>query len=204
MWRRRITENPTPSDGDGSEQRLLAETAAKLRSELDELCARHAKDTERLLLGVVEAVDAMDRVFASIRERDGELKEQMKLWVGNFRTVRRLLLRSLGDQQVFLLESGNESFDPEKHHAFDTKVDATHAEGTILEEIQPGYVWGDRVLRKAQVVVSLHPADACGKADDQKADNQQELVDSRDPADESEGAKAEDANNAAAPGEQTQ
>lgn len=54
--------------------------------------------------------------------------------------------------------SVGERFDPNLHDAFQQQESAEHAPGTILNEYQPGYRIGDKLLRPAMVVVSRKPA----------------------------------------------
>jgi len=145
-----------PKDEESNIQALV-ETTEKYKVEFDRAISQQQKNTERLLMGVIEAMDAFDRIFASIRAKDNDLSEQMKMWVGNFRTVRRLLLNSLNDQQVFLIEQSDEEFDPTKQHVCETREDPSRPDGAILEEVQPGYSWRGHILRKAHVIVARHP-----------------------------------------------
>lgn len=55
-------------------------------------------------------------------------------------------------------------FDPHFHHAILQRPDATAAEGTVVEVLQPGYMLHDRVLRPAMVGVAVR-----GKPDNRAA-----------------------------------
>ena len=44
-------------------------------------------------------------------------------------------------------------FDPEQHEAITTVEDATHPEGTVIEEIRPGYLLNGKLLRPASVKI---------------------------------------------------
>src|SRR5262249_8947997 len=48
-------------------------------------------------------------------------------------------------------------FDPNVHEAIQHLESAEHPAGVVLNEVQPGYTMGDRLLRAALVVVSKGP-----------------------------------------------
>jgi molecular chaperone GrpE len=133
-------------------RRLMREAAAgKLAAAEQE--RRHAEESRKRLLSVVAVLDAFDRVFASVRDKEHEVTPQMKVWLGNFRTVRRLVERVLADEGVTRMEDTARGFDPACHVAAEVVEDPGRADGTVVDEIQPGYLWRGEVLRKAQLRV---------------------------------------------------
>ena len=52
------------------------------------------------------------------------------------------------------MEFNDRKFDPNFHQAMSEIEDETKDPGTILHEIQPGYMFGDRLLRPSLVAVS--------------------------------------------------
>jgi molecular chaperone GrpE len=55
-------------------------------------------------------------------------------------------------------------FDPHLHRAIFQRPDATAAEGTVVEVLQPGYMLHDRVLRPAMVGVAARGKQDSGAA----------------------------------------
>jgi molecular chaperone GrpE len=51
-----------------------------------------------------------------------------------------------------------ERFDPAVHEAIQQQETDAHAPGTILTEVVPGYMFGQRLLRAAMVVVARKPS----------------------------------------------
>jgi molecular chaperone GrpE len=47
-----------------------------------------------------------------------------------------------------------EPFDPERHEAIGGVESGQHAPGTVVEEVQRGYRWGEELLRPARVRVA--------------------------------------------------
>jgi molecular chaperone GrpE len=68
--------------------------------------------------------------------------------------IHRKLLGLLEAQGVTPLDSLGESFDPALHEAVGSVRADEHEPGTIVEEVQRGYRWGDDLLRPARVRVA--------------------------------------------------
>jgi molecular chaperone GrpE len=141
----------------------VGEIERDMRQLLREIVDRKAEARERdqtvrgsmrkFLLEMIEVQDAFERVFRKIQAKEGQMTPQMKTWIGNFRTVYKLLDRSLTAQGLTRIEWLEPVFDPEWHTAPETVEDATKADGTIVEEIKSGYIWNGVPLRKAEVKI---------------------------------------------------
>lgn len=106
-----------------------------------------------LLSDLLEVNDAFERVFDAIREKDDQVDGLMKIWVGNFRTVRRFLDSFLSVRGVRPMEGTPGEFDPRWHRVGETVRDPSKAEGTIVRQTRTGYLRDEEILRKAEVVV---------------------------------------------------
>jgi hypothetical protein len=176
-----VTEAPLPlhawSDTDGADRLgvVMADVGGlllalgKARQEADEQKTRTFDEKRRLLLALLDLMDAFERVFRSIEAKKDMVTPQMKKWIANFRTVYRMLNTALADQGVSRIENLDGGFDPHWHKVAEIVVDTSRPEGTIADEARHGYVWQGAVLRKAEVVVVRHtPVDDDG--DDASAD----------------------------------
>lgn len=75
-----------------------------------------------------------------------------------FEMIYRQLLELLASAGITRMESSvGKRFDPHLHHAIERVESAEHPEGTIVDELQPGFKFRDRVLRPAQVRVAVRP-----------------------------------------------
>jgi molecular chaperone GrpE len=143
--------------------RQLVRQLASARSELAEQGSAHARELEGLLLSLLDVLDGFERVFANIRNREAEITPTMKAWIGNFRTVERILERVLQERGVTTIATPTREFDPRWHTAAETVIDGSLPAGAIVEEIKRGYVWRKQVLRKADVVVVREDPDPVGQ-----------------------------------------
>jgi molecular chaperone GrpE len=69
--------------------------------------------------------------------------------------LHRQLLGLLEAHGVSPLKSLGETFDPALHDAIGSVRSGEVEPGTVTEELQRGYRWGDEVLRPARVRVAL-------------------------------------------------
>jgi molecular chaperone GrpE (heat shock protein) len=133
----------------------LVRDKAILVQQLQESERKSKEEMRKFLLELIEVLDAFDRVFANIAEREQEqpVGEQARGWIGNFRGVRRQLERKLKAYGVVAIA------DPPDRLArlgFHVVVETREASGlpndTILEEVQKGYLYHSEVLRKSHVI----------------------------------------------------
>jgi molecular chaperone GrpE len=98
-----------------------------------------------LILNLLPILDDLERAFTSIPLRMAKLS-----WVDGIKLIERKLWASLEAQGLSPIKALGEPFDPTLHEAI--RQDKGKA-GIVIEELQKGYMLGDRVLRPAMVVV---------------------------------------------------
>jgi molecular chaperone GrpE len=74
-------------------------------------------------------------------------------WVKGVMCIKGLFDNFLRDAGVAAITSLGQKFDPYRHEAVGEEI-SDKEEGTIVEEIQRGYMLGERVLRPARVKVA--------------------------------------------------
>ncbi len=74
-----------------------------------------------------------------------------------------LTLKSLDDAlaryDIKRIEALGSSFDPKLHDAVSAHPSAEHPENSVIHELEPGYVKGEKTLLPSRVVVSTTPAE---------------------------------------------
>lgn len=107
--------------------------------------------TMEALKNVLQVLDDLDRGMKSVPAEDGPAKEFAKgIELIYQRTVE--LFTRLGVSPV---KSEGEKFDPNLHHAVQKVESSEHADETILEEYQKGYLYKGKLLRPAMVKVAV-------------------------------------------------
>lgn len=117
----------------------------KEREEL-ELQSKRATITELL-----PVIDNFDRARAQIKPQGEEAESIHKSYQGLYKQLVDCLKR-IG---VAPMNSKGQPFDPAYHDAVLREESAEYPEGTVLEELQRGYLLGEVVLRHALVKVSI-------------------------------------------------
>jgi molecular chaperone GrpE len=100
-----------------------------------------------IILQLLEVLDGFDRALQHLDDAPSSVSEGLQL-------LQRKLLGLLEAQGVTPLQSLGETFNPELHDAIGTVQSDDAEPGTVAEEMQRGYRWGDDLLRPARVRVA--------------------------------------------------
>ena len=100
-------------------------------------------------------IDNLDR-SKHVLESDEKLKdtEALKKTIEHLDIIKKDLISIFEKNNIKKIESQNKKFDPNFHQAMSEVEDNKADPGTILQEIQAGYLLGERLLRPALVGVS--------------------------------------------------
>ncbi|TFG00132.1 MAG: nucleotide exchange factor GrpE [Promethearchaeota archaeon] len=112
---------------------------------------REYKDyaTEGILRKLVSHFDDLKRtekVVDSI-DADEHIEKGFKMILKNFEKL-------LKEEGIEPIECEGEKFDPYKHEVMLVKDDKSVPENTVIEELEKGYIFKNKVLRPAKVMVS--------------------------------------------------
>ena len=131
-------------------QRLAADFENYKRRTRQDLTDRTQFANEELLRKLLPLRDNLQRALEHAPEGiDRNWFEGLKLVVRQFDDV-------LQAQGLSTIPAVGEKFDPAQHEAIASEETDEHEEGTIVEEMQPGYRLHNRVLRPTLVKVA-HP-----------------------------------------------
>ena len=114
--------------------------------------------TARVIEGLIPVIDGFEHALAAHREAEYDNYRK------GFELIYKQLLESMTKLGAERLDPVGKSFDPHLHQAVDRAETSDHADGTILQVFQPGYVFHGRVLRPAMVRVAVHPSSASKEA----------------------------------------
>ncbi len=98
-----------------------------------------------LILNLLPIIDDLDRAFSSIPHKLEKLD-----WIDGIRLIQRKLKGILEGQGLSEIQCLGECFDPCFHEAV---AHLEGDEGKVIEEVQKGYEFNDKVLRPSKVVV---------------------------------------------------
>ena len=144
-----VVAPPAPEPDRGTMARALRDLeAAKARVERD---AKRAQDEmrQKLVLELLPALDNLDRTIAVAQQQ-----QDAPTVVEGVRLVRRQIVGILEGYGVRRLEARGQPFDPAVHEAVTmVAVQDPRHDRLVVDQLEPGYTMGDRLLRPAKVVV---------------------------------------------------
>jgi molecular chaperone GrpE len=113
---------------------------------------------ETLLQDVLPVLDNLERALAHADNDKSPVLQGVRM-------VAKQLVDALGRYGVQTFATVGKAFDPEKHEAV-SQQPSEEKPGTIVSELQKGYVLHDRLLRPARVVVAIAVTKEEGKPAD--------------------------------------
>jgi molecular chaperone GrpE len=112
------------------------------------------RSTARVIEALIPIIDGFENALAVHREIEYENYRK------GFELIYKQLIDNISKLGAERLDPVGQPFDPHLHQALDRAESLDHADGTILQVFQPGYVFHGRVLRPAMVRVAVHPSPA--------------------------------------------
>ena len=100
-------------------------------------------------------LDNLSRAYSSIKN-DESLKNNKDLdkFLKNIEIIEKDMLSIFKKNKIEKIDTNNKKFDPNFHQAMTEIENLKFKPGTIIQEIQAGYMYGDRLLRPSLVAVS--------------------------------------------------
>jgi molecular chaperone GrpE len=120
----------------------------KRRTENDQLnLLKYA--AESLIIKLLPTIDDLERSLEHMTEETDvqKIKEGVQL-------IYNKLVKTLDDQGVKKMESIGKPFNVEFHEALMQRADDSVPPHTVIDELETGYLYKDRVIRHAKVIVS--------------------------------------------------
>lgn len=124
------------ADFDNYRRRVERERASAVRS-----------GKRELMLSLLELMDNFERAFEHTSDAPEGLSDGLQ-------AIHRKLMGLIEAQGVTRFESIGQKFNPQLHEATSLIEDSRRESGSIIGELQRGYLWGDEVLRPARVQVA--------------------------------------------------
>ena len=139
----------------------LNDKILRLLAENQNLRKNHEKEKEDILKygsfnfasGILSLTDNLDRAFSIFKNNEKfEDKEFVDIKNG-IELIEKELLVTLEKNNITYVDCLNKKFDPNFHQAL-SEVESEKEHGTVVEEIQKGYLLHDRLLRPSLVNIA--------------------------------------------------
>ena len=161
---------------------ILKEEKLRLLAEMENLRKRFERDkidfikfsSINLIREILSPGDNLERALAAIPKEE-KLPQPIKNLVEGLKMVQKEFSTILEKNGVKKIDSINKKFDHNYHQAMMEIEKEDVGEGTVVQEIQPGYIMHDRLLRPAMVGVSKKPSTKKLKNIKEKTDNKEKI-----------------------------
>ena len=126
----------------------LKESLLRNQAELQNYKRR--KD-EELIKELLPIIDNFER---AIKMDDDDLTDEVSKFLEGFKIIYTNTISTLEKFKVQEIQADGVEFDPTYHHAVLTDHNESKPAGVVLEVLQKGYIYKDRVIRPAMVKVN--------------------------------------------------
>ena len=135
--------------------RALAETENQRRRFEKETKEAFEYGGFNLARETLAVLDNLQRAYQSIKN-DETLKDNKDLnkFLENIQIIEKDLVTIFEKNNIKKINCLKEKFDPNNHQAMLEIEDESASPGTVLQEIQPGYFYKDRLLRASFVAIA--------------------------------------------------
>ena len=131
--------------------RITADYQNMKRRADEELQKAYKYDGEDVIKELLNVVDNFER---AIKLDDTNLTDELSKFLEGFKMIYSSLVNILNDKNVYEIICLNEEFDPNKMNAVLTEKVEGVDPGKVVEVLQKGYIYNDKVIRPAMVKVS--------------------------------------------------
>lgn len=140
------------SEEQAKSMRIQAEMMNFKRRKEDEIANIYKYSNEELIEDLLPTIDNFERALKA--EVSDEASDEVKKYLEGFKMIYTNLIKLLTDLGVKEIEASGIEFDPNYHQAVLTEQDESKPSNVILEVLQKGYIYKDKVIRPAMVKVN--------------------------------------------------
>ena len=157
-----VNSNTISTELEELKNKLAEEQARSMRIQADMLNYKKRKEEElsaiykysniEMAKSILPTIDNFERALKT--EVSEEASDEVKQFLEGFNMIYTNLVRTLNELGVSEMEASGVEFDPNYHQAVLTDKDETKPSNVILEVLQKGYIYKDKVIRPAMVKVN--------------------------------------------------
>lgn len=138
---------------------VLKESLLRNQAELQNYKRRKDDEVSRILKYkdediIKELLGVLDNFERAIKMDDNDLTDEVSRFLEGFKLIYSNTINILSKFDVKEIEAEGIEFNPDYHHAVLTDHDDNKPAGVVLEVLQKGYIYKDRVIRPAMVKVN--------------------------------------------------
>lgn len=131
--------------------RFQAEFANYKRRREEETTSMFKYAGEDIIINILPVIDNFER---AIKLDDNDLTDEISKFLAGFKMIYGNFIDILNRSEVKEIEADGKEFDPNYHQAVLTEKNENKPAGVVLEVLQKGYLYKDKIIRPAMVKVN--------------------------------------------------
>jgi molecular chaperone GrpE len=133
----------------------LVKNAGMAKQMLEESKMQSESETRKILLGFLAIADSFKSRLDEFELKKKGLSDETVTWISKFNITYKKLLNTIKEYGITqIIITPGEIYNSELHNAVEVEENPDLKDGTILQEIYPGYYWRAKVLRPTDVRIS--------------------------------------------------
>jgi molecular chaperone GrpE len=119
--------------------------------------------SSRILKKFLPVIDDFERAQSQIKPKT----DPESVIHNSYQSIYKQLVKCLKEAGVVRMTPLGQEFDPNYHEAIAQEPTSEFEEGAVMDEVRPGYLLGERVLRHAMVRVAVAMAKTTSESEEQ-------------------------------------
>ncbi len=136
-----------------SEITKIKQENLKQKNDIEELSLNHERQIDALINDFIQVIDAYEKVEAKIKESGQADDENAAKIIKRMLQPKKVALSVLSKYNVNQIDLDGKMIDENLCTVVDTEPDSSKEDGMVVSIEKNGYVRGDRLIRRAEVVV---------------------------------------------------
>ena len=125
----------------------------RLKNEIEELALSTERKIDAMVLELIQVIDAYEKAELVVKERGYTEDETSSKAIKRMMQPKKIALSILDKYNVSQIDILGKVIDENLCSVVDTEPDMSKEEGVVVSIEKNGYLRGDRLIRRAQVIV---------------------------------------------------
>lgn len=123
------------------------------KNEMEEMNLNHERQIDALINDFIGVIDAFEKAATKVKELGLDEDENAQKVLKRMNQPKKIALSVLSKYNVSRIDLDGKMMDENLCTVVDTEPDSTKEEGFVLSIEKDGYVRGDRLIRRAEVII---------------------------------------------------
>lgn len=131
----------------------LKQENIRLKNSLEDASLEQERQIDALILEVIQVIDAYDKAETVVKDRGYNDDETAGKAIKRMLQPKKIALSILSKYNVSQIDLDGKIINEDLCAVVDTEPDSTKEDGLVISIEKNGYVRGDRLIRRAEVII---------------------------------------------------